>query len=499
MNIELFERGKSLDRTVISKIKDRKAKGIVIRSERNIKNAVELAARSNYILHSKSAGYIQTEGSFEKTFKLSQADITHAPDISLESSRKSFSLSIPNGPYCMDYSKSGKSCVIGGLKGQISAFEWKTGKLLFENNLGSKEKIHDVCWLQDDAMIAVAQRKCVYIYDNNGLEVHSLKNHPDSRLLEFLSYHSLLVTSGSSNGYLRYQDITTGQVVSECKAGMGTTISMAQNPSNAVMSLGHEHGTVTMWTPVLHKPLIKMMCHRGPVKSLIVSNDGKYLATTGLDCRIHIWDLRSMYKKVKSYYVPSTPCKLSISQEGLLAVGYSSRITIWKDIFRSPEELFNKPDPYLNHEIKHSSIHDIQFCSFEDVMGIGHSLGFDSILVPGSGNPNYDSFEANPFQTKKQRRETRVKSLLEKLQPDTIGIDMTFIGKVSENEEKNVTDEKTIKKREKKRVKRHLRKQQNVIDEKRRKMEEKIIKDRKEKMNSLSRNLKGDLLDRFRS
>ena len=46
-----------------------------------------------------------------------------------------------------------------------------------------------------------------------------------------------------------------------------------------------------------------------------------------------------------------------------------------------------------------------------------NNLGFSSIVVPGSGVPFYDSFEVNPFETKKQKREKLVHQLLEKLPP----------------------------------------------------------------------------------
>ncbi|KAF4395373.1 hypothetical protein G4B88_010837 [Cannabis sativa] len=76
---------------------------------------------------------------------------------------------------------------------------------------------------------------------------------------------------------------------------------------------------------------------------------------------------------------------------------------------------------------------------YEDVLGIGHSMGWSSILISGSGEPNFDSWVANPFETSKQRREKEVRSLLDKLPPETIMLNPTNIGSVRPMKKKNVT------------------------------------------------------------
>lgn len=57
----------------------------------------------------------------------------------------------------------------------------------------------------------------------------------------------------------------------------------------------------------------------------------------------------------------------------------------------------------------------LRFCPFTDVLTIGHSKGLSSILVPGAGEPNFDSAEADPFENRKARREREVRALLDKV------------------------------------------------------------------------------------
>jgi len=133
------------------------------------------------------------------------------------------------------------------------------------------------------------------------------------------------------------------------------------------------------------------------------------MVTAGLDSKFKVWDIRK-YQPVFEYNAPYPATSLSISQKGLLSVGFGPNVEIWKHWYSVKQDA-----PYMTHLIPTSRVQDLQFCPFEDVLGIGHAKGFTSILVPGSGEPNFDALEANPFETKKQRKEKEVKSLLEKV------------------------------------------------------------------------------------
>jgi U3 small nucleolar RNA-associated protein 7 len=84
----------------------------------------------------------------------------------------------------------------------------------------------------------------------------------------------------------------------------------------------------------------------------------------------------------------------------------------------------------MRHLEASSRISGLKFCPFEDVLGMGHSKGISSLIVPGSGEANYDTMEVNPYETKKQRRENEVHRLMEKIQPEMIMLNPNFVGQI---------------------------------------------------------------------
>ena len=51
-------------------------------------------------------------------------------------------------------------------------------------------------------------------------------------------------------------------MVAQHRTRLGTCDVMRQNPHNAVLSLGHANGTVSLWSPNITTSLVKMLCHR---------------------------------------------------------------------------------------------------------------------------------------------------------------------------------------------------------------------------------------------
>jgi len=321
------------------------------------------------------------------------------------------------------------------------------------------EAVHDVKWLHLETMFAVAQKQWTYIYDNQGIELHCLKVMDRVTRLEFLPYHFLLASINSC-GYLSYIDVSIGKKISGFSTSHGCCNLMTHNPSNGIIHLGHSSGTVTLWSPNVKEPLVKMLCHQSVLKSMAVTKDGKYMATSGLDHLLNIWDLRT-YKQVKSIKLKAGASNLTFSDKNFLAASLRNEVVIFKDdILNKGEiyegmtesdndekivEVYGENNVYLKNQINNVSIQNLQFCPFEDVLGIGHGKGISSILVPGSGEANFDALEANPYESKNQRKHWEVKALLEKIQPDLINLNPMKMGQI----DKKTLEEKMIERNKK--------------------------------------------------
>ncbi|KAJ4398643.1 putative U3 small nucleolar RNA-associated protein 7 [Didymella pomorum] len=502
------------DRIRPKSVKDKKLRSNLRLLENKNQQAV-IEAKNVEILLENNEGLLEAEHELERTYKVRQDEIKAA--VATETAKKGFELRLDGlGPYDVcEYSRNGRDLLIAGRKGHVATFDWRDGKLGCELQLN--ETVRDARWLQtsNQKNFAVAQKKCVYIYGGDGVEIHQLKNHSEATHLEYLPYHFLL-SSISTAGIIRYTDVSTGQSLGELYTKLGPPTAFVQNPHNAILHVGHQKGLVTLWSPNSAAPLVKLLPHHGPVRSLAVDKSGTYMVSTSQDRRMSVWDIR-MFREIHTHHLRVPGTSLSISDRNLTAVGYGTQVNIYKpEIFTSNPDLV-LPTPYMAWGGEGLSTGRVRFCPFEDILGIGHEKGFTSIIVPGSGEPNPDTLEqgTNPFETSKQRRETEVHALLEKIQPEMIALDPNFVGNLDltsheqrrKERDLDAKDEDKIAKLKKRgrgrnsALRRYLRKSgsKNVIDEEKERARE-IVERRKERNVQKQKQLKatyGPALERF--
>ena len=443
------------------------------RSEKKMSAAARTAAQAELLLPSE-VGVLEAENEMERTARISQRAIAQSVDG--QTQRKAYNMVLDKfGPYHACYTANGRHLLLGGRKGHLAICNWESARISRE--LHVRETVRDVTFLRDHTMFAVAQHKNLYIYDHNGVELHCLRDHkPQVNRLAFLRYHWLLSTI-SSSGHLRYLDVSTGQNVVDLHTRLGDCDCMRVNPWNALVHLGHHNGVVTLWTPNMHEPAVKMLAHKGAVAAIAVDRSGRYMATSGRDGALKLWDVRT-YRPLHTYSTPRPATSLDISDRGMLAAVHGPSVQVFRDCLAQRAN-----GPYMTHLLPGCEASSVRFCPFEDVLGIGHSKGFCSMLVPGSGEPNFDALEANPFEHNKQRREGEVVSLLEKLPATTIMLDPNGINTVERNQKERQREmqavrearlaEANAKKKTKKKTrgrskigKKLAKKQSNIIDEK---------------------------------
>ncbi|XP_057981278.1 probable U3 small nucleolar RNA-associated protein 7 [Malania oleifera] len=421
MTVKKYLRGEGANLEVL---KDKKLRGQLAIREELYGRSAKAAAKTEKWLMPSEVGYLEAEG-IEKTWRIKQESIAREVDIA--SSRNQYDIVLPElGPYNLDFTSSGRYMAAAGRKGHLAIIDMKTMGLVKEIQV--KETVRDVVFLHNELFFAAAQKKYPYIYNRDGTELHCLKEHGTVLKLEFLKNHFLLA-SINKFGQLHYQDVTMGGMIANYRTGLGHCDVMRVNPFNGVVGLGHTGGTLTMWKPTSAAPLVKILCHHGPVSALAFHPNGHLMATSGMERKIKIWDLRK-FDVLQT--LPGHAKTLDFSQKGLLATGTGSFVQILADF--SGTQNYSR---YMSHSMaKGYQIGKLLFRPYEDVLGIGHSMGFSSILIPGSGEPNFDSWVANPFETPKQRREKEVHSLLDKLPPETIMLDPSKIGTVKPTRKK---------------------------------------------------------------
>ncbi|KAI8458515.1 WD40-repeat-containing domain protein [Phakopsora pachyrhizi] len=380
----------------------------------------------------------EAENALEKTYRVTQEDIKSQSGSTVSS--KTFALSLDGGPFKFDYTRNGRHLALAGHTGNLSTMDWYAARAMTEVSVN--ETTRSIRWLHNESFFAAAQKRYVYIYDGRqGMEVHQLRGHIEVTQMEFLPYHFLLATVGLP-GWLKYHDTSTGLMVAEHRTKLGSCKAMCQNPHNSIINLGHQNGTVTFWSPSVSKPHVRLLANLGPVTSVAIdpSSSGRIMSTTGMDGTLKVWDLRT-YKTLASWTLKKPACTSAWSQKGLLAIGWGAHVSVYAGVGRTGSQ----KGAYMTQLFPSQEVEQVQFCPFEDILGVGHSSGFSHLITPGSGEAHFDSLEADPYENKSRRREREVKNLIDKIPADLITMNPDLVGSIAEQGPKESEELKKLK------------------------------------------------------
>ena len=359
-----------------------------------------------------SSGRLEVETAMERTFKVKQSELRTQVDLGTQF--KLFDFPLPGGPFSLLPSPSGRHLLSFSASGHVSVMDRHSMTALSDFTVG--EVVNGAAFISED-LVAVAQRKYTYLY-SNGSEVHCLREAMQKgvRFLEYLPFHYLLAGLNET-GKLSYVDVSIGKQITQIGTAQGAPQTMAQSPGTGLLLTGHTNGCVNIWQPSMKTPAFKLLSHYGNVTGLAVHPTQPHLmATSGQDMKLKIWAVRNVDKAVAQSSLAGRPAtSRHVSQSGMLAAGFGCRVAVYDSaIFRA-----NQP-VYMSHMLPGETVQSARFCPFEDLLLVGSSRGIQSLLVPGAGSAQIDSFANNPFETKKQKRETQVRNLLEKLPVNSI-------------------------------------------------------------------------------
>jgi U3 small nucleolar RNA-associated protein 7 len=159
------------------------------RETKRLQNAI-MAADAEEILHTHTSGLVEVENDMERTIQLTQQQLKNE-HLQESVARNIFDLELKQyGPYKLRYDRSGRYSLLAGGAGHVSIIDQHS--LALTSEFFVNETVRDACFLHNGSMMAVAQEKNVFVYDDKGVEIHRMDGHRRVMGMEFLPYHWLL-------------------------------------------------------------------------------------------------------------------------------------------------------------------------------------------------------------------------------------------------------------------------------------------------------------------
>jgi len=363
-----------------------------VERRKELSAAYKKAAKKYNILNTAKQGELCIESGYGTTTELDK-------HIDIGTKSRAYTLHLDGGPYKTKYTQSGGSVLYIG-QNRAAMVNTVTLESMCDREID--DRVWDGVFLHRDTFWALAQSKCVYVYDQNGVEVHALREHSNVRGLTYLQDHFLLGTL-THKGVLRYQDTTIGKLVSEIDTKSRGSPIVHDRTNGVVYLAGKECGSITLWSPRTTEYLAKVSASKAQVRHIRVSECGRVLVTASKN-EVCTWDIRNMYKATGRKTYAHKISAVDISQKNIIAIGQKNTV----EIVRMKDSANSAMQTVLSHYTGKKRVSSLAFMPYEDILTVGTEHGIENIVVPGSALETYRRNE-NPRASKKEKKEYRSK------------------------------------------------------------------------------------------
>jgi YVTN family beta-propeller protein len=210
-------------------------------------------------------------------------------DVAAKTQLKSFEL--PGGVYCMMYRPDAKRIFVGSREPWVYLWNPEAAADAEVAKLRSDNEVAGVAVSKDGKVLAhVDGGGGVFLWNTETGDLVKQEKHGNIATAVVISPDGKVIASGGGDGSVKQWDAATGAAKAGFSCpGLEDLRSLAFKPDGKLLYAGLGDGHVKVIDAATGKVTKDITAHEGPVSALVVSPDGKKMATGCLDFTIKLW------------------------------------------------------------------------------------------------------------------------------------------------------------------------------------------------------------------
>jgi len=229
------------------------------------------------------------------------------------------------GILCLDIHPNQNLILTGGVDKNVVLFN-REERIIISTLQGHTKRVSDVVFHpQQDLLITASHDKTVRLWTPSGAnkyDSHPLRLHEGEVVGVTLHPTGEYFVSASTDSSWAFTDIQAGRCLAQVKPDEPEGIQCVQfHPDGLILGTGTVASRIRVWDVKTMANVASFEGHKGKVSGISFSENGFYMASTGEDSTVKLWDLRKL-RVLLSVPIDNSGNCLSFDYSGkYLAVG----------------------------------------------------------------------------------------------------------------------------------------------------------------------------------